>query len=72
MARASYQHLNGSIRVGENTRTHALNPSEIQDIKKAIGSLNRALDAKRNSVAEVNISEAFRLTRDILRSRLNG
>lgn len=72
MARAHYQRPNPNIPCGVNTRHRALEALEQNDVKRAIASLHRALDAKKDAVAEVNISEAFRLCRDILRSRLNG
>lgn len=65
--RATYQHVNGNIRVG--SRKPVATATETANIRKAIKHLQDAVNATNDTTMLVNLSSAFQLTRTIILAR---
>lgn len=66
-SRCSHQN-HSNIRLG-NRPTRAAVPSEIRQIDEAIAALKKARSTDSEAVMLGNLSEAFRISRNIFRSR---
>ena len=64
--RATYQHVNGNIRVGG--RKPVATSTETANIRKAVKHLQDAVNATNETAMLVNLSSAFQLTRTIILS----
>ena len=65
--RATYQHINGNIRVGG--RKPVATTTETANIRKAIKHLQDAVNATNDTAMLVNLSTVFQLTRTIILAR---
>lgn len=64
--RATMPTINGNIRVGSSLRKRAATDTEVANIRKAISSLNRAIDATNDTAMLTNLSDAFQGIRRII------
>lgn len=64
--RATYQHVNGNIRVGSGKRKRAATDTEVANIRKAIASLNKSIDATNDTLMMVCLSDAYQTIRKII------
>lgn len=64
--RATMPNINGNIRVGSSKRKRAASDAEVANIRKAIGHLNRAIDATNDETMLTNLSDAFQGIRRII------
>lgn len=70
--RCSYQRPNLNTKVGSSPKLsrRAASKLETSQIDQAIASLKKARTCETEATLIANVTEAFRLTRDISRSRL--
>jgi len=69
-SRASFQKIDGNIRLGRVPKKIASDP-ETGQINKAIIALNKAKNETNSEAAFIAaLTEAFRLTRNIVRGRI--
>lgn len=72
--RCSHQRINNNIRVGSSTARpklapRAASPLEVTKIDDAIAALKKAKTTDNEAVMLGNITEVYRVTREIFRSR---
>lgn len=68
--RCSHQQINPNIRVGRPTlSTRVANNVEVNQIDTAIAALKKAKSTDTESIMLGNVTEAYRLCREIFRSR---
>ncbi|QDP56985.1 MAG: hypothetical protein Unbinned2691contig1000_59 [Prokaryotic dsDNA virus sp.] len=71
--RCSHQRINTNIKVGSGRATlstRAANNLEVDKINTAIAALKKAKTCDNHDVLLNQITEAFRITREIARSRI--
>lgn len=64
--RASFQRLNGNIRVGAKNRNPYLSQSEIANLRNAINKIDLACKATNDTLAMSRLREAFQTLRTII------